>query len=262
MKGVRAPVDVFHVNLLGLNRSVFPASMSCEPEVHNLETLESSPLLSVSGLEVDFVAACDSHTPVYELSAVRNPDAEVFHRLWEFALQNWQPGGVYETQDDLLMSFFRTISCGAPKHAEAFITDKYLRYYCLSWFAPSRPGQILKVSGFQIPELGDHDEWNVDVAVKDRLIEPMQPNIDFGKLYAFTFAVTSSGRLALVPPWTQVGDRICVVYGCSSPLLLCKSSTKDCFEVRGEVCIGGFMFGEAVQAEKEGRFQKKIFHLA
>ncbi|KAH7069329.1 heterokaryon incompatibility protein-domain-containing protein [Paraphoma chrysanthemicola] len=59
------------------------------------------------------------------------------------------------------------------------------------------------------------------------------------------------GGLGMVPHEARLGDRICVIIGCSIPLLLRKSG--DCWKVVGEVYLyGAFMRGRATGLAQEG----------
>ncbi|KAK3362428.1 heterokaryon incompatibility protein-domain-containing protein [Lasiosphaeria hispida] len=61
------------------------------------------------------------------------------------------------------------------------------------------------------------------------------------------FAVLKSGRMALVPPLTAVGDSICVGVGLESPLVLRRDSSRvgeHVFRLVGEAYFNGIMDGE------------------
>ncbi|OGM41821.1 hypothetical protein ABOM_009660 [Aspergillus bombycis] len=63
------------------------------------------------------------------------------------------------------------------------------------------------------------------------------------------------GLVGLCPPGTKRGDFICILYGCSVPLILRESSKKarrNCFRVIGEAYVHGKMDGEALVDCKSG----------
>jgi len=62
------------------------------------------------------------------------------------------------------------------------------------------------------------------------------------------FAVTSSGRLARVPPSTLEGDHICVFWGCPSPFVL-RPRDENSWSLVGSCYVHGFMDGEACRAD-------------
>jgi hypothetical protein len=53
--------------------------------------------------------------------------------------------------------------------------------------------------------------------------------------------------VGLCPPQTQVGDKVCILLGCSVPVIL-RETRDDCFEFIGEAFIYGKMDGEAISA--------------
>ncbi|KAI4237629.1 MAG: hypothetical protein LQ349_001719 [Xanthoria aureola] len=59
---------------------------------------------------------------------------------------------------------------------------------------------------------------------------------------------TADGRLGLAPEGTEAGDRICVVLGCNSPLILRPRDSLN-HEVVGECYMDGVMAGEALLGE-------------
>ena len=59
---------------------------------------------------------------------------------------------------------------------------------------------------------------------------------------------TADGRLGLAPEGTEAGDRVCVVLGCDSPLILRPRDSLN-HEVVGECYMDGIMAGEALLGE-------------
>ncbi|KAL8995136.1 MAG: hypothetical protein Q9169_005079 [Polycauliona sp. 2 TL-2023] len=59
----------------------------------------------------------------------------------------------------------------------------------------------------------------------------------------------TDGRLGLVPRATEPGDEVCVILGCSSPLILRSAENGGAHNVVGECYLDGIMAGEALLGE-------------
>ncbi|EEU40054.1 uncharacterized protein NECHADRAFT_99083 [Fusarium vanettenii 77-13-4] len=59
--------------------------------------------------------------------------------------------------------------------------------------------------------------------------------------------VTHSGHIGLAPAAARKGDLVCVLYGCSVPVLLRQSEFGDSFTFVGECFLDGFMEGEGLE---------------
>jgi hypothetical protein len=71
--------------------------------------------------------------------------------------------------------------------------------------------------------------------------------------------VSENGRFGLAPEDAQKDDFVCVVFGCSLPMLL--RSQEDKFEVVGHVYLQDATSGEAVTAVEVGAKQRQDFVL-
>ncbi|GCB18024.1 heterokaryon incompatibility protein 6, OR allele [Aspergillus awamori] len=71
--------------------------------------------------------------------------------------------------------------------------------------------------------------------------------------------VSSKGYIGLVPPGTQEGDLICVLYGCSVPVILRKQGDNYIFV--GESYVHGIMDGEAIEQMNKGLLVEEEFTL-
>lgn len=67
--------------------------------------------------------------------------------------------------------------------------------------------------------------------------------------------VTDNGYIGLGPIKAEKGDHICIIYGCSVPLML--REVDGWFKLIGEVYMHGLMDGEAVLLEKAGNLVEK-----
>ncbi|OJJ75593.1 hypothetical protein ASPBRDRAFT_37887 [Aspergillus brasiliensis CBS 101740] len=71
--------------------------------------------------------------------------------------------------------------------------------------------------------------------------------------------ISSKGYIGLVPAKAQEGDLICVLFGCSVPVILRKQD--DHYIFIGESYVHGIMDGEAIEQMKEGSLVEEEFTL-
>ncbi|KAI9652612.1 MAG: hypothetical protein M1821_008359 [Bathelium mastoideum] len=71
--------------------------------------------------------------------------------------------------------------------------------------------------------------------------------------------VGESGILGMAPDAAQKGDTVCVLYGCSVPVVLRKVVGEEYYVLIGECFLEGFMSGEAVQ---NSRFLEHSFSIS
>ncbi|RAH52211.1 HET-domain-containing protein [Aspergillus piperis CBS 112811] len=71
--------------------------------------------------------------------------------------------------------------------------------------------------------------------------------------------ISSKGYIGLVPPKTQEGDLVCVLFGCSVPVILRKQGSH--YILIGESYVHGIMDGEAIQMMNEGHLVEEEFTL-
>ena len=239
--------------------SLFNASLGFPAEVHNLDTIWSSKTLTVSAIEIDEIEAIEINTPV-PYPDFTNSHGIVFENLWTFAQLHWKLQTSYPSSLALLTAYFRTISAGGRRDTTRdILTDAFLRYYCLAFFRPAGFGQML-ISKYGMqpkpPLREQYENPNAGAKYNDNSI------VMFDKLSNYAFASTKSGRLALVPPLTLRGDRIFVLYGCTSPLVLRENPQRPGrYQTIGEAYIHGFMYGEAIQDEMNGLLTKQTIVL-
>ncbi|KAI4170113.1 MAG: hypothetical protein LQ346_008900, partial [Caloplaca aetnensis] len=92
------------------------------------------------------------------------------------------------------------------------------------------------------------DAWSLDaLAQPPEIYRPYVGAIN-RILKERSLIVTTDGRLGLAPEATQPGDKICVLLGCESPLLL-RPDRSGNHVVVGECYIDGMMSGEALLGE-------------
>jgi hypothetical protein len=239
--------------------SVFNASFGFPAAIQNLNTFEQSRVLAVSGIEIDEIVDIQNNTPV-PYPDYQKPNMLVFENMWAFAQQHWKPQRSYPTLLALLTAYFRTISAGGRRNGTRdFLTDAFLRHYCLTFFSPARFGQMLIAQYGNAPKPPLQEQYaepSAGAKYNDDSI------ILFDKLGRHSFACTKNGRMALVSALTQPGDRIFVLYGCTSPIVLRENLERPgYYQTNSEAYIDGYMFGEAVQGEMNGLLTKKTINL-
>ncbi|KAI8716920.1 HET domain-containing protein [Fusarium sp. LHS14.1] len=71
------------------------------------------------------------------------------------------------------------------------------------------------------------------------------------------FAITERGYMGFVQPGTRVGDKVCILYGCPSPLVIRPDEGE--YLLVGDCCFEGTMRGEMVKKQEEGEFVLQDF---
>lgn len=235
----------------------FNASRGCWAEVHNINELRHSKLLEVNGIVVDTVDAIQTNTPVPHPDW-KNPHGIVFENMYRFTKQQCS----YRSPRERLTAFFRTISAGGRRDGTRdFLNDQGLRRYLMTFFGPSRFGRMLQQDeGLVEPEPETFADWYVDREAGERYHD--NPIVLLTKLCFGVLAATEKRKLALLPSFSQKGDKICVLFGCSSPIVLQPSAEHNRrYRVRGEAYMDGWMFGEAIRAWRKGELEKTRFVL-
>ena len=167
----------------------------------------------------------------------------------------------YPSQDMRWIAFLRTMSGGSRSHdTDEVLSDSYVRYHAMDFFDNTSLEQQWRACGLtaNLPHLTS-DWYSPPKLNADR---NNQPGINFDTLCFFRLIRGLSGRIGLAPPRTKPSDKIVVLFGCSSPLLLVEDKNRHGhFRIRGEAFVHGFMFGEAIALWKQGRLATQNFHL-
>jgi len=81
--------------------------------------------------------------------------------------------------------------------------------------------------------------------------------IDVVQRLELRLSTTCDNRIGMVPRTARTGDLICILFGCSVPLLLRKNDHQDKLTLVGECYLDGCMEGEVLEAcdLKETEFQ-------
>jgi hypothetical protein len=100
-------------------------------------------------------------------------------------------------------------------------------------------------------------QWTLDgaslAAVNDLAMATPKSVQFFGSLKANgrRFCVTEKGYIGLVPPHTELGDKVCVIFGASTPFVL-RDAGEGKHALVGECYMHAMMDGEVVPESGEG----------
>ena len=73
--------------------------------------------------------------------------------------------------------------------------------------------------------------------------------------------ITEKGHIGSAPPTAEEGDIVCVLYGCSVPVILRKVQDQELYEFVGECYLHGFMDAEAIALQIRGVLTEQEFTL-
>lgn len=245
---------------------IFNASDGIGAKVINLATARESGILRVKGVEVDTVRKVERTTPPPDPDQA-NPCSNFYRYYWDLYHELPLERTPYRTEEDRFDAFLRTICAGGRRvGGDCPLTIKFLRYFCLEFFQdprnPSHFGDILRSLGHNRHAKPSHSEVYETAEAADKFPASNPPNILFNTLCAFKFFLSENGGIGLGPPHTQVGDKVCVLLGCSSPQVLHPSShIPGHYCIRGEAYMHGLMFGEAIQMLRTGTLWEQTFSL-
>jgi hypothetical protein len=76
-----------------------------------------------------------------------------------------------------------------------------------------------------------------------------------------SMAITTQGYIGAMSHGVQAGDLVCVLFGCSVPVVLRKRGDEDSYSFFGECYLHGFMDAEAIAFHMKGLFKEKTFIL-
>ena len=105
------------------------------------------------------------------------------------------------------------------------------------------------------------EDWTDEGTAEEQLDqwEDAKRHMVEGALTQRRFMVTKSGYIGLVPQLTEVGDIICALFGCDTPLVL--RPINDHYILIGECYVHGLMDGELVDGLRDGRASKERFEV-
>jgi hypothetical protein len=73
---------------------------------------------------------------------------------------------------------------------------------------------------------------------------------------------TNKGHIGMGPCRVRKGDGICVLLGCSIPLILQPRQGQPSYQVVGECYLHGFMDGEVLKELESGKFKIEEYQLS
>lgn len=146
------------------------------------------------------------------------------------------------------------LSESAPQVDESYLVAAFT--HCL--FSGHHFGSRLKPSHVEMlckldPQLGIED--NVEV-IADSLASSLQSGVK-GK----QIMVTDSGYIGTVRDEVAVGDLVCILYGCSVPVVLRKTQEDGQYVFMGEAYVHGLMDAEALVMQIKGKLKEIDFVL-
>jgi hypothetical protein len=152
-------------------------------------------------------------------------------------LYEWLELGGCTTIDDVPENFWRTLVADrGPNGSNAPSWYRRAFLYCLQHLTPTRDINTNRLI----------DETEAESSLVVDFLQRVQSVIWNRK-----FLVSKAyGWMGLAPTAAQVGDVICILYGCSVPVVLRTSARTDWgrqFEFIGECYVHGMMDGEAVE---------------
>ena len=153
-------------------------------------------------------------------------------------------------------AFWRTLI--ADRDADGGNPPLYYEIACQQAFAQRAPED----------DLNTH-HWiqanrSIKASIEKVVVEYLQrlQSIVWGRRLAKT---TTLEALGLIPDQAKKGDSVCILAGCSVPVLLRERTNqltnKPCHELIGECYIHGMMDGEALRVRGSGRIQLHTFEL-
>ena len=99
------------------------------------------------------------------------------------------------------------------------------------------------------------ESWEDYSLVRESYPAIEYPDLRLDTLAHFCIFITEQGRLGLCRPGTKKGDRVCIVYGASSLIVLQDDHQRpQGWIVMGEAYVHGIMFGEALRLGKSTFF--------
>jgi len=150
--------------------------------------------------------------------------------------------------------FFRQFTSLLSK---AVNRDPSLRFTFRAWYNANRK---LYISG-----------WKLEDIVK-KFFEEVDPksNVQDDRFYSRLhdtivkmkrrFIITNKSYLGMAPFEAMAGDVVCIIFGCSVPVVLRWCPEKEAYSFVGECYLNGFMNGEALTVYHD--FQKKEFQIS
>jgi hypothetical protein len=215
--------QLFEQYLLHINDAAGYATCKHVDAETSFYSVENHRILRASGLQA---------TTIYALTTSASPQ---FTRdlSWQVEREEWQELATRGKKDGESNDFFRVITAGNFMLETGVQGDLK---------AAEKELQRCWAGG------GQFQNW----------IKPLCERINSVCAYRRLMR-TSTGLLGLVPQKAQAGDLICVLFGCSLPLVLRPQDGR--YIIIGECYVDGLMEGQAITEMEEGKLQKMDFDI-
>ncbi|KAF2106011.1 heterokaryon incompatibility protein-domain-containing protein [Lophiotrema nucula] len=134
--------------------------------------------------------------------------------------------------------------------------DTSLRFTFRAWYAANRK---LLIRGWRLEDLvktflekldlkGHVHDDDFNVRLHDTLVKMRR-----------RFIITSEGLVGMAPQEARKGDVVCILFGCSVPVVLRWCAEQEAYLFTGECYLNGFMNGEGLAGYRDSR--KKEFRI-
>jgi hypothetical protein len=85
--------------------------------------------------------------------------------------------------------------------------------------------------------------------------------VDLSKAMSGRMFFISAGLMGMAPAEAQAGDAICILLGCSCPVILRPYSDGEFYTLIGEAYVDGYMTGKGMDELEDGRYVLKDFEI-
>lgn len=228
------------VNPLGYNYAEFSAAATTEAR---FRFSSRRSILTLSGLLIDPITV---FTLPINIPFSSDCILMAFHN-WRMKLV-----AVFGYEPSIHEAFCRTLCVDQAKDRWTSREWLHWTYYCMArlteeWL-PAMPHDNQLT-------LFERDAPEMSASLRLQLFEEFLARHMAGQ----QFLISSSGLLCLGPGCAGPGDLICILLGCSTPVLLRKR--KDYYEYVGNVYVDGYMYGKAIEELNNRTRQLQTFDL-
>lgn len=195
-------------------------------------------ILSWKGVEIDRIAAFHPDSPI-SFPAYQSKASPFWESFWDWTCQGSLIPDAYATADERWMACLRAMGAGCRCHGtDAILSDGWVLNYAMEFFHGTPVEQKWRTRGLCGDRPPQAKDWYSPP--KPDADPPNLPGIAYDKLCFLKYIRGMSGRVGLTPSQTRPGDRIMVLFGCSSPLLLEDARHRPgCFWIRVKhTCMG------------------------
>lgn len=219
----------------GSYKGIFNASQGLPMRTLNSRIEKDSTGIKANVILIDRVGSIDEYYQGGEhAQQFLYASSQIYQEYFRFWYQTPLQDTSYGTQEERTNAFIRTLTLGG-KSGEIILDFETLKAKFQSFFQNAEFFGDLSRNGFRCSDRSIDNERSMSTHI----------------LKYFRAVRTLEGRMALTRFGCWEGDFICVVGGCSTPLLLRGPVGRDeHFIVRGEVYLDGFMHGEAIEHAK------------